>query len=107
MGAQCKKARILLISIGLILFSINHLSTALGTEPQHDQPWHEDRYQQHRPSVKPGHHQRYSIELAVSDQAQLDTIAFSGRAFITGDFDASTFTSPGVSASDPSKSVEC
>ncbi len=39
--------------------------------------------------------QKYSIEQAVSDQAQLHTIAFSGLAFITGDFGASTFIPPG------------
>ncbi|MCU0782561.1 MAG: Spy/CpxP family protein refolding chaperone [Verrucomicrobia bacterium] len=39
--------------------------------------------------------QRYSIEQAVSDRGQLHTIAFSGLAFITGDFGASTFMPPG------------
>jgi len=47
-----------------------------------------------------GDHQRggpqpYSITQAVSDEAQLHTIAFSGLAFITGDFGASTFMPPG------------
>jgi len=39
--------------------------------------------------------QQYSLEQAVSDQAQLHTIAFSGLAFITGDFGAATFIPPG------------
>jgi Spy/CpxP family protein refolding chaperone len=39
--------------------------------------------------------QRYSIEQAISDQAQLHTIAFSGLAFLTGDFGADTFIPPG------------
>jgi Spy/CpxP family protein refolding chaperone len=39
--------------------------------------------------------QRYSIEQATSDRAQLHTIAFSGLAFITGDFGACTFLPPG------------
>lgn len=39
--------------------------------------------------------QKYSLEQAVSDQAQLHTISFSGLAFITGDFGASTFMPPG------------
>jgi hypothetical protein len=39
--------------------------------------------------------QQYSIDQAVSDQAQLHTIAFSGLAFITGDFGAATFIPPG------------
>ena len=39
--------------------------------------------------------QRYSLEQAMGDNAQLHTIAFSGLAFITGDFGASTFIPPG------------
>lgn len=39
--------------------------------------------------------QNYTIEQAVSDRAQLHTICFSGLAFITGDFGASTFIPPG------------
>jgi hypothetical protein len=38
---------------------------------------------------------QYSLEQAVSDRAQLHTIAFSGLAFLTGDFGASTFIPPG------------
>ncbi len=38
---------------------------------------------------------KYSIEQAISDRAQITTIAFSGLAFITGDFGASTFIPPG------------
>ena len=51
-----------------------------------------------RPGGREGHRPpspRYSIEQAVSDRAQLHTIAFSGLAFITGDFGASTFIPPG------------
>ena len=40
-------------------------------------------------------HQDYSIEQAISDQAQLHTIAFNGLAFITGSFAASSFIPPG------------
>jgi len=43
----------------------------------------------------PGRPQRYSLEQAVSDQAQLHTIAFDGLAFLTGDFGAATFLPPG------------
>lgn len=39
--------------------------------------------------------QQYSIEQAVSDQAQLHTVAFNGLAFITGGFGAATFIPPG------------
>jgi len=38
---------------------------------------------------------RYSIEQAVSDRAQLHTIAFDGLAFLTGDFGCDTFLPPG------------
>ena len=37
----------------------------------------------------------YSIEQAISDQAQLHTIAFDGLAFLTGDFGLDTFLPPG------------
>ena len=39
--------------------------------------------------------QKYSIEQAMSDSAQLHTIAFNGLAFITGNFGAATFIPPG------------
>lgn len=39
--------------------------------------------------------QRYSIEQAISDKAQLHTIAFDGLAFLTGDFGCDTFLPPG------------
>jgi hypothetical protein len=38
---------------------------------------------------------KYTIQQAVSDRAQLHTICFSGLAFITGDYGASTFIPPG------------
>ena len=44
---------------------------------------------------KAGGPQPYSISQAVSDEAQLHTIAFSGLAFVTGDFGADTFLPPG------------
>lgn len=44
---------------------------------------------------QPRERQPYSIEQAISDDAQLHTIAFNGLAFITGDFGASTFIPPG------------
>jgi hypothetical protein len=39
--------------------------------------------------------QRYSVEQAMSYKAQLNTIAFSGVAFLTGTFGADTFLPPG------------
>ncbi len=53
---------------------------------------------QDRPQRGPnprGNAERYSIEQAVSDQAQLRTIAFDGLAFLTGDFGSDTFLPPG------------
>lgn len=38
---------------------------------------------------------RYSLEQALSDRAQLNTIAFDGLAFLTGDFGYDTFLPPG------------
>jgi len=38
---------------------------------------------------------RYSLEQALSDNAQLHTIAFDGLAYLTGDFNADTFLPPG------------
>lgn len=38
---------------------------------------------------------RYSLEQAISDRAQLHTIAFDGLAFLTGDFGYDTFLPPG------------
>lgn len=39
--------------------------------------------------------QKYSLDQAISDRAQLNTIAFSGLAFITGSFGCDTFLPPG------------
>ncbi len=39
--------------------------------------------------------QRYTLEQATSDRAQLNTIAFDGLAFLTGDFALDTFLPPG------------
>lgn len=54
-----------------------------------------------RPDEQPGNNQssvqqkKYSISQAISHRAQLSTIAFSGLAFLTGDFGAATFIPPG------------
>jgi len=65
---------------------------ARGNFSQNNQPGNRGRPDE-RPGRTPA--QRYSIEQAVSDRVQLHTIAFSGLAFITGDFNASTFMPPG------------
>ena len=49
---------------------------------------------EHRPP-KQDQGSQYSIEQAVSDRAQLHTIAFDGLAFLTGDFGLDTFLPPG------------
>ena len=41
---------------------------------------------------------QYSIEQAISDRAQLNTIAFDGLAFLTGDLGSCTFLPPGKAA---------
>ena len=41
---------------------------------------------------------QYSIEQAISDRAQLSTIAFDGLAFLTGDLGSCTFLPPGKAA---------
>jgi hypothetical protein len=42
-----------------------------------------------------GGQSKYSLEQAISDKAQLNTIAFDGLAFLTGDFGSCTFIPPG------------
>jgi len=42
-----------------------------------------------------GQQGQYTITQAISDRAQLSTIAFSGLAFLTGDFGSATFMPPG------------
>ena len=59
-----------------------------------DRPGPPPRGQQ--PPPRPREHgNRYSIEQATSDRAQLHTIAFDGLAFLTGDFAGDTFLPPG------------
>ncbi len=47
------------------------------------------------PAQQKGQGSNYSLEQALSDNAQLTTIAFSGLAFITGSAGADTFMPPG------------
>ena len=60
-----------------------------GQQPPRGEGQRRERPEQLSPA------QKYSIPQAVSDKAQLHTIAFNGLAFITGDFGASTFIPPG------------
>lgn len=50
------------------------------------------------PAREPGGQGQYSIEQAISDRAQLNTIAFDGLAFLTGDLGSCTFLPPGKAA---------
>ncbi len=60
-------------------------SAAGGTQEERSRP--EPRGQ--------GQQSQYTLVQAISDRAQLSTIAFSGLAFLTGDFGAATFMPPG------------
>jgi len=44
---------------------------------------------------KPKQNKQYNLEQATSERAQLHTVAFSGLAFMTGNFGADTFFPPG------------
>jgi len=68
------------------LLSLVFILPALGQPP-------EPRDGRRPPRREPA--QRYSLEQATSDRAQLHTIAFDGLAFLTGDFAADTFLPPG------------
>ncbi|MCP4745059.1 MAG: hypothetical protein GY874_02805 [Desulfobacteraceae bacterium] len=69
----------------------NHRSPQMQTNSSTDRPMQISKPVR---SGGPGH-QRYSIEQAISDRAQLHTIAFNGLAFITGSFGEYTFIPPG------------
>lgn len=59
-------------------------------------PFAGGRNQPPEPAAGPaGGQGRYSLAQAVSDRAQLNTIAFAGFAFLTGDFGYDTFLPPG------------
>ena len=48
-----------------------------------------------KPRQKDSNEKQYNITQATSERAQLHTVAFSGLAFITGNFGADTFFPPG------------
>lgn len=64
---------------------------AIAKPPKNDPP-KEERQTKGEVQQKGG---GYSLEQAISDNAQLSTIAFSGLAFITGNIGADTFMPPG------------
>ncbi len=86
-----------LVIIGLIAVNIsanaaedNNNRNERRREPRNEQRQEERRQKQNRSNAE-----NYSIGQAMSDQAQLHTIAFNGLAFLTGDFGAATFIPPG------------
>jgi hypothetical protein len=72
------------LTLAMTLCVLAAPSFGQGQSPEHRPP----------PPVREGS-QRYSIEQAISDRAQLHTIAFDGLAFLTGDFGYDTFLPPG------------
>jgi len=72
---------------------------AFAQEPRDDRPERPDRPPRDDHGRKGEGRQQgpqsYTITQAISDQAQLHTIAFNGLAFLTGDFGACTFLPPG------------
>jgi len=86
------KTKIAVIALNIILSTSTAIALERPPRPEgDDRPSASGRKQPRRDNGP----QQYSIEQALSDQAQLHTIAFSGLAFITGDFGSSTFIPPG------------
>ncbi len=79
--------------------AVTGLSLITATAQQNSQGGHEPRPRgevaRRAGDRRRGGPQPYSITQAISDEAQLHTIAFSGLAFLTGDFGADTFLPPG------------
>lgn len=72
-----------------LLVGFMSVTPALAQENRNPSPARE-------PSDRPrGQAKPYSIEQAISDKAQLHTIAFDGLAFLTGNFALDTFLPPG------------
>lgn len=90
--------RIRIAFAGAIILSIAGTALTVFGQQGPPRPPRQDKEENRPPrneGGKGGGPQKYSIEQAVSDNAQLHTIAFSGLAFITGDFGADTFIPPG------------
>lgn len=87
-----RRARLCFLGAALTLAAA--AASALAQEPRpSDRP--PPRRGERGADARPEDRQRYSIEQATSDRAQLHTIAFDGFAFLTGDFRADTFLPPG------------
>ncbi len=88
----------------LLMAAMLATPTALAQRTDRDRDRDRDRERRPRPDRerrepgderRPRGGRRYSIDQAVSDRAQLHTVAFSGVAFLSGDFGAATFIPPG------------
>jgi hypothetical protein len=73
------------IILSVSIFSVSAEGQRNGPQGQNDRKPKEEK------SLK----ERYSIEQAISDKAQLMTIAFNGLAFMTGDLGSDSFFPPG------------
>src|SRR5512137_470223 len=90
------KTKYAILILNLVLCASIALAQDQPPRPDGDAPPPASgRKQTHRGNGQENGRQQYSLEQALSDQAQLHTIAFSGLAFLTGDFGASTFIPPG------------
>ncbi len=82
------------LTLPLLLATLLAASPCLAQTPPFPPPPRDGGQRPPPPGPGPAG-QRYSLEQALSDQAQLHTIAFSGLAFLTGDFASDTFLPPG------------
>ena len=94
MAAIKKKINILGL-IAILLFGLCYIPCLLSAEGREKRVKQGRKMGEKGRNKRQGNPRKYSIEQAISDNAQLHTIAFSGLAFITGDFGASTFMPPG------------
>lgn len=98
----------LILIASLIISGCGNYSEAKNYPPPrpNDRPQNEQQQNEQPPNVQQPNNQhpndngnngmkQYSVEQAVSDNAQLTTIAFSGLAFLTGSDGADTFMPPG------------
>ncbi|MFC1735133.1 hypothetical protein ACFL1X_03385 [Candidatus Hydrogenedentota bacterium] len=95
MKAFAKSVPIWALSTIVFLSACASVSPSAEAQRRDRPPRKEKRGGSRQDRPPKGGQKQYSIEQAISDNAQLHTIGFSGLAFITGDFGASTFIPPG------------
>lgn len=79
----------LILTTGVLLVSCGNTSTSSAVNQQPKSTKTKET------QTKQEENRKYSIEQAVSDKAQLNTIAFNGLAFLTGTLGADSFMPPG------------